>query len=167
MFHNTPTKESGLRTVNGNAPLSLFQSQMNRLFSDFFDDDAFFKAGDSEAAFLAPAIDVTEDDTAYSISAELPGLSRDDIDVDISNNQLTIKGEKQTSTEDKQENFIRRERRSGSFLRTMALPDTVDVAAIKATFSDGVLQVSLPKKEEAVSPSLKVDIEEAEAQIRA
>jgi len=169
MFNINPWKESGRLAARENFPVSSFQKEINRLFSDFFDDTngySLLSAKDSDNTFLAPAIDVTEDDTGYKVIAELPGLNREDIDVDIENHFLTIKGEKQTSTEDEEKNFIRRERHFGSFKRTMKLPETADLEKIAATFNKGVLQVSIPKKEDAVSTPQKIDIGEAKPETK-
>jgi len=164
MFNINPWKGAGHLSTRDNLPLSSFQNEINRLFSDFFDEKAITATKGSDSSFLAPAIDVTEDDAGFKITAELAGLNSDDIDVDINNNYLTIKGVKETSSEDEDKNFIRRERSYGSFQRTMALPDTADIEKVEANFEKGLLQINVPKKEESISTSRKVDIGKADAE---
>jgi len=124
--------------------------------------DGFFKAAPGQ--FL-PSVDVSETDKEIRIVAELPGVERKDIDVALSGNQLTIKGEKRSEREEKGEKdeksgrqFHRVERSFGSFQRTMALPYDIDPAAIAADFKDGVLTVTVAKPAEAAAKTRKIEI---------
>ncbi|WP_343116373.1 Hsp20/alpha crystallin family protein [Ostreiculturibacter nitratireducens] len=93
----------------------------------------------------APAVDFTETDTGYMISAELPGMEEDDIEITLSNGVLSIKGEKTEEKEEKEKDYHLSERRYGRFQRSFRLPDGVDNAKIDAKMSNGVLKITLPK----------------------
>lgn len=92
-----------------------------------------------------PAVDVFEKEDKFVVKAELPGMKEDDIDVSVVGDTLSIKGEKKTETEVKEEDYYRSERSYGSFYRSIALPSNVDADKIAASFEDGVLEVTLPK----------------------
>ena len=94
---------------------------------------------------LAPRMDVTETDKEIELTAELPGLDPKDVEVEMADDVLTIRGEKKTKTDEKEKDYRLVERRYGSFVRTLALPHAVNVEAIKATMSNGVLKVTVPK----------------------
>lgn len=102
--------------------------------------------------------DISEDDKAFEISAELPGMDESDVEVSIENGAIMIKGEKKSETEEKKKDYYRSERRFGSVMRCFQLPDTVDESAIKATFDKGILDISLPKNPEAKSKAKKIEI---------
>jgi HSP20 family protein len=104
----------------------------------------------------APVVDIYETDEKMVIKAELPGLKKEDIDIEVRDNTLTLKGERKFEKEIKQENYHRVERAYGSFQRSFTLPSTIKQEAIEATFKDGILEVSLPKAAE-VKPK-KVEI---------
>ena len=112
-------------------------------------------------SFSSPAIDVTEDDKAYKITAELPGLEEKDIDINVSGDMLTLKGEKQQQKEEKNKNYYMSERSYGSFQRSFVLPDGVDADKIAADLSKGVLTVTLPKTAEAQKPQKKIAVKAA------
>lgn len=95
-----------------------------------------------------PAIDVFEKGDKFVVKAELPGMKEEDIDVSVVGDTLTIKGEKKTETEVKEEDYYRCERSYGSFFRSIPLPSTVDADKIEANYEGGVLEVSLPKAAE-------------------
>jgi|SRR5688572_18994021 len=116
---------------------------LDQFFNDFWNADAA-----REAALLSPAIDVSEDEARLSISAELPGLERKDIELSVKDGVLTLRGEKKMEASAREGKYHRIERRYGSFFRALALPDTVDAEAIDAKFKDGVLLVTLPKRPE-------------------
>jgi HSP20 family protein len=104
------------------------------------------------------AVDVTESDKAYEITAELPGMDEKDIEVNVANAGITIKGEKKEETEEKQKDYYVSERRYGAFERYFGLPESVDVDKIAATFKNGVLRVTLPKIAEAQTPARKIEV---------
>jgi HSP20 family protein len=103
-----------------------------------------------------PAIDITEDDMAYKITAELPGLEEKNIDVTVSGGMLTIKGEKSSEKQQENKDYHVSERAYGSFRRSFALPDRVDRDEISADLSKGVLTITLPKTAEARKPGSAV-----------
>lgn len=105
-----------------------------------------------------PAIDVYEKDDDVIVKAEVPGMAKEDIEVNLSDSTLTIRGEKKRAEEVKDEHYHRCERSYGSFLRTVELPTAVKAEAVSATFKDGVLEVRLPKTEEAKRKPIKVEV---------
>ena len=106
-----------------------------------------------------PSLDVYEEKDAVVIKAELPGMKKEDVEVNLAGVNLTIKGEKKEDKEVKEDDYYRRERSYGSFLRTVALPCEVKSDEIKASFKDGVLEVRMPKTEEAKKKSILVKID--------
>ena len=110
-------------------------------------------ASASSFTFSTPAIDMSEDEKAYKISAELPGIDAKDIDVSVSGNTLVLKGEKRQEKEEKDKNYYFSERAYGSFQRAFELPASVDRDKISADFSKGVLTITLPKTADAQKPA--------------
>lgn len=146
-----------------------FRNDMQRLFDQFWGRSflpSLPRAFDVEplgrrwlsGAFAAPAVDFAEDDKAYHITAELPGMSEKDIDVTVSSDTLTIKGEKRDEKEEKAKNYYLSERSYGSFQRSFTLPEGVDRDQIEAAFAAGVLTLTLPKTPEAVKQQKKIEI---------
>lgn len=142
-----------------------FRTEMDRLFDRFsngFGLSSFGRMFDvtpmmrSEFTMPAPAVDITEDDTTYTITAELPGLEEKDVEVALTNGLLTIKGEKTAETEKKEKNLYLSERSYGSFQRSFVLPDGVDADKIAATVAKGVLTVTLPKAVPAQKKTIEV-----------
>ncbi|MFC1856715.1 Hsp20/alpha crystallin family protein [Thermodesulfobacteriota bacterium] len=122
------------------------QSRINRMF----DDAVFPAAKDDEGVALCswnPVVDIYEDDDNIMIKAELPGIDKKDIEVDVKDRVLTLKGERAYDNEVKEEKYYRRERAFGTFVRSFTLPAHVDSEKIKADFKDGVLHISVPKPE--------------------
>lgn len=121
------------------------QDEMNRLVDSFFRSNV--PAGAADAWF--PACDVRETETDFIVRAELPGVGKDDIKLNVINNTLVVRGEKKQETEEKKGSWHHVERTYGAFERTFALPSAVSADKIKARFKDGVLEIVLPKAEEA------------------
>jgi HSP20 family protein len=136
------------------ANLADIQQELNRLFDTSLGRTA---ARGFEAVF-APAIDVVEEKDKYVVKADLPGLTKDDVSVTLEDNRLTIKGEKKQETEDKGKQVYYRERVYGAFSRLIELPAGVDAGKIDARFTDGVLQVMLPKSESAKPKQIEVKV---------
>ena len=105
---------------------------------------------------VSPAIDVNETDTAIELTAELPGLGEDDVEIELRDRRLTLRGQKNVTHDDGSDLRIS-ERSYGSFARTMTLPDTVDIEKITAEFDKGVLQITMPKTEPK-DPSRKIKV---------
>ena len=115
-----------------------------------------------EASLSAvPAVDVSETDKAYEITAELPGMDEKNVEVKLANDVLTIKGEKQDEKEEKRKDYYMRERSFGSFQRSFQVPDGVDADKIEANFKKGVLTVTLPKSTEAQKAEKKIAVKAA------
>jgi HSP20 family protein len=145
---------------------SLFdlQKEMNDLFEHF--SRSMFKpmermGEDRGMGALMPKLDMSETDNELEISAELPGLDEKDIDVSLTRNVLTIKGEKKMEKEEKKKDFYRKERSYGSFKRSIPLPTDVDTNKVEAKFKKGVLTIRLPKvgvaKKEAKKIAIKTE----------
>jgi len=105
-----------------------------------------------------PALDVTEADDALEVTAELPGVNKEDVDVSIVSGMLTIKGEKKSEKEDKQENAYMLERSYGSFSRSIPLPFELGTSDVDASFKDGVLKIRIPRPPEAKQEAKKIEI---------
>ena len=107
----------------------------------------------------APVVDLFEDKNDIVVKAELPGMEKENVEVKLTDHMLTIKGEKKKEEEVKEENYYRSERSYGSFIRTLELPADVHADKVKASFKNGILEVRLPKTEEAKSKEIKVKVE--------
>ncbi|MDE2167069.1 MAG: Hsp20/alpha crystallin family protein [Alphaproteobacteria bacterium] len=163
---NAPTPVEVKSALSGTPDVwRSFRSEMDRLF-DRFDRFGFpsfpslpslFERSAS-FSFNVPAVDVSEDDKAYKIEAELPGLNEKDIEVSLNGDLLVLKGEKRQEKEEKGKNTYVSERSYGSFQRAFSLPDGVDRNKIAADFSKGVLTVTLPKNAETQKQQKKVEI---------
>jgi HSP20 family protein len=110
---------------------------------------------------ITPAIDVSEKEKEYEITAELPGMDEKDIEVKLSNGTLMIKGEKKEHKEERDKDYFLSERRYGSFMRTFRVPEGIDTGKIGASFSKGVLTVTLPKTPEAHKNEKKIEVKGA------
>jgi HSP20 family protein len=119
---------------------------VNRLFNNLFDTPTVASA---PARRFAPATDLIESDTHYILRADLPGLSEDDVNIELDGNVLSVSGERKSEHEHRGHGYYRVERSYGSFRRSLRLPDGVDAETIKATFDKGVLEISVPKPEQA------------------
>jgi HSP20 family protein len=133
--------------------LTGMQQEMNRLFDEFFGER---RTEMGEGTWL-PAVDVSETDGEMVVRAELPGMSKDNIELSLQDNVLTLKGEKKQEKKEDEENYHRVERNYGSFTRSFTLPATVDQNNIQAIFKDGILEIVLPKAEEAKQKKIAVE----------
>jgi len=111
-----------------------------------------------EDGVWSPKVNIVENDSGYSISAELPGVSKEDIDIDLKENTLSIKGERKAETRDEKENYIRVESSYGKFERSFHVSEDIDRNSVNATFKDGVLKLDLKKKEESRPKQIKVEV---------
>jgi len=134
-------------------PILQMQRDMDRIFDNFFSGFGLAPsrqgglfAGPLTSGFLKPTLDIGADDKEYTISIEVPGVDRQDVKIEIANGTLIIKGEKKQEKEEKEKNFYRMERSYGSFQRMLSLPADADQEQIKATFKNGVLTVTMPRK---------------------
>lgn len=116
-------------------------------------DRLFEETGDESGAWL-PSVDLIRSEQGLTLKADLPGLKPDEVSIEVDDGILSVSGEHSEETKSEQERFMRRERRTGAFRRSMALPEGIDADQIEAAFRDGVLEVTipLPEKEEARGP---------------
>ncbi|MFY9745148.1 MAG: Hsp20/alpha crystallin family protein [Acidobacteriaceae bacterium] len=130
------------------------QNRLNSLFQEYNrgEGDAL-----STAAFVPP-VDVYEDEHKIVLKLEVPGMKESDLDIQLENNVLTVKGERKFEKEEKEENFHRIERRYGSFYRSFTIPSTVNPDSVKASYEAGVLKVELEKRAEAKPKQIKVEV---------
>ena len=134
------------------------QDRMNRLFDESV--RGMSRGGEEEwtQGSWAPAIDIYEQGNQVVLKAELPGVDPKNVDIHIENNTLTLRGERRFDNEVTRESYHRIERAYGAFSRSFTLPATVDTAAVKADYKDGVLQVVLPRKEEAKPKQITINV---------
>src|SRR5213080_5462965 len=130
------------------------QDQVNRLFNDVFE-----RTGEeSSLTAWAPAVDIYETEHALMVKADLPEVDPKDLDIRVENNILTIRGERKFEKKVNEENYLRVERSYGSFARSFSLANTVNTDAIKADYQNGVLTLTIPKREEAKPKQIKVNV---------
>jgi HSP20 family protein len=145
--------------------LARMERDMERMFEDFWTRPWFglgwprrFRALE-EVAPRAPAIEIYEEKDDVVVKAELPGMKREDLELNISDNLLTIKGEKKKEEEVKEKGYYYSERSYGSFTRTVEIPKDVQTDKVRASFKDGVLEIRIPKTEEAKRKEVKIKVE--------
>jgi HSP20 family protein len=136
------------------------QDRMNRLFDESYrstqrggTDDEWALGGS-----WAPAVDIYEQGTDIVLKAELPGVDPKDVDIRLENNVLSLRGQRKLESEVKRESYHRVERSYGTFSRSFTLPTVVDQASIKAEFKDGLLRLTLPKREEAKPKQIQINV---------
>ena len=146
------------------AELSRPEGDMDRMFEDFlgrrtlpFWPERWWPA--ARMKITTPAVDLYEEKDDIVVKAELPGMEKDNIEVNLSERRLTIKGEKKQEEEVKKEGYYRSERSYGSFVRTLELPREVQTDKVKADFKNGILMIRLPKTEEAKKKETKVKVD--------
>ena len=135
------------------------QDRMNRLFDDSF--RGVGRAAEEDWALggsWAPAVDIFEHEGNIVLKAELPGVDAKDVDIRVENNVLTLRGERKFDSEVKRDSYHRVERSYGAFSRSFTLPTVVDTGNIKAEFKEGVLRVTLPKREEAKPKQIAISV---------
>ena len=133
------------------------QGEMDRFVNDFFQTDSRLDL--PNGGTWSPAVDISETENALMVSAEIPGMKKEEIKISIHNNILVLKGEKKKEKEEKEEKYHRIERTYGSFTRSFSLPTSVDPNKVKASYKDGILYVELLKKEEAKPKEISVNVE--------
>ena len=130
--------------------LNTIQSEMNRLFNTFFEagPGQGGNGGGSTLRRWIPPMDLVETEDDFVLRADLPGLTEGDVKIELEDNVLTVSGERKAEHEERKEGYYRVERASGSFSRSLTLPEGVDPETVKASFEKGVLEVRIPKPEE-------------------
>ena len=142
----------GLGRFFGRDPFRTLQQDLDELIASFsreWDDGGM-------AATLRPALDVSETDDAIQVQVDLPGLKPDDVNVEVRNNTLLITGERKEEREEKGRMWHRTERRAGTFARSMTLPCTIKEDKVQAEFTNGVLQITLPKAAQEKSRKITI-----------
>lgn len=145
---------------NADNPLMNLHRDIDRVFDGFFRQFGH-GFGALNGGTGVPSTDVAETDNAYEVSIELPGLEEKDIEVSVTDDMLTVKGEKKHEHEEKRKDYHLSERSYGSFFRSIPLPAGVDSNKADANFKNGVLTVTLPKTAEAQSKVKRIDVKSA------
>jgi len=136
-----------------NRTLRSLQREVDSLFDRFFDRAT---DEDSTSAVWAPQTDLMETDDAFQLRLDVPGMSTDDIEINLQNGTLTVSGERTSERTEEGEEYVRVERAFGNFHRTFSLPDAVDESNIKATYENGVLSIHVPKTEESTRRQIEI-----------
>ena len=131
---------------------------LSRLFRDSFFEPFATGGEELEAATFMPAVDVREEEDKFMIEAELPGIDKKDVHIEVKDGVLTLSGERKIENEEKRENYTRIERSYGTFRRSYTLPDHVEDEKIEAAYKDGVLKITLPKGEKAKLKQIDVEV---------
>jgi HSP20 family protein len=143
--------------------LQSLQQEVNRLFGTAFDAQA--GGNGAVGRRWIPAMDLVEEGERYVLRADLPGLSESDVNVELDDNVLTISGQRRSEHEDRKDGYYRIERASGSFSRSLTLPDGIDPESINAHFENGVLEVRIPKPEERKPRRVAINVADKAAVI--
>ncbi len=132
------------------------QREFDRLFKEAFSP----MSGETEVSTRswAPPVDIYETEDAIVLKAELPGIDPKDVEVRVEDNTLYLKGERKYEKEIKEQNYHRVERSYGSFARSFSLPNSIDAEKVKAEYKDGLLTLTMPKREEAKPKTIKIDV---------
>ncbi|MGB9731534.1 MULTISPECIES: Hsp20/alpha crystallin family protein [Calditerrivibrio] len=133
--------------------LSTLQDEINKIFS------RFFSSKDLATTSFMPKLDLSENDESFRVVVDVPGFTENDIEVHFENGILSIKGKKEEEKVDEKENYYHKERFSGSFIRHISIPKPIKIEDVKASFKNGVLEITLPKQEEVKPKAIKINIE--------
>lgn len=148
-------------------PLSQLHQEIDRMFDRVFSSFSLLstdwdtRLSQQQNMLLRPNVDITASDKEYTITVEVPGVDEDDVQLELANNALTIKGEKRQESKEENKDYYRIERSYGSFQRVLSLPEDADQDAIDAQFKNGVLTVRLPRKAVAKPKGKVIDIKKA------
>ena len=137
--------------------MSALQERMNRMLADFRTRAPLGEEDMAQGSWI-PAVDIYETKDSIVLNVELPGVTKENISLEVKESTLTIKGEKKLEKDVKEENYHRMERSYGSFMRAFTLPSTMHQDKVKAKFRDGILEITIPKAEEAKPKQIKVDV---------
>ncbi len=124
-------------------------TSFNHVIDRFF-NDSVARSGGSSAYSFVPKVDVFEDEKAFEVHVSVPGMSKENFKIDVNEDRLTVSGERKYAKEKKENSFHSVETQFGSFSRTFTLPDNIDVHAIEATYTNGILELVLPKDEKKI-----------------
>ena len=137
--------------------LSTLRGRMDRLFNEAFGRDWGGEEGLKTGVWIPP-VDVYETKESIVLKTDLPDVNKDEVDISVENNTLTLKGERKMEKETNEKNFYRMERSYGSFTRSFTLPPTIEAEKIEASFANGVLTLTLPKREESKPKQIRVKV---------
>lgn len=155
------TERAPLSTREGDGnPFATLRKEMNRVFDNFFsglEETSLAMSSPFDGRF-SPKIELSESDSEYKISAELPGVNEKDVDISVSKDALTISGEKRSEHSEEKGSFKRTERFYGSFHRVIPLNGEVDTEKAEASYKNGVLTITLPKSESAKSSTRRIEV---------
>ena len=146
--------------------MSTLQNEMNRLFNTVFDTPAQNSAGSTLRRWM-PAMDLLETDSHFVLRADLPGMSEEDVNIEVEERVLTVSGERKAEHKESKDSFQRIERAFGSFSRSLTLPDGVDAEAVSASFDRGVLEVQIPKPEQRKPRKVEISVGASQPTIEA
>jgi HSP20 family protein len=158
---NPSKRDVEQRREGGSHPVRALQSDVNRVFDEFwrtFNLPMGRLWEESASAVAEPNIDVRETDKEVEVTAELPGMEEDDIEVSVTDGMLMIAGEKESEREAQEQGYVLRERSVGRFERVVPLPDGLDFDSVKATFKNGLLKITIPKTKEAQAAVKRVAV---------
>jgi len=132
------------------------QDEMNKIFDEFF--GRVPSGVEMDEGVWSPSVDISENNNVITINAEIPGMSKEDIELNIQDNTMTLKGEKKQEKEEKDADYHRVERSYGAFVRSFALPTAVQADKVKASYKNGVLRIILPKSEEVKPKEIPIEV---------
>lgn len=135
-------------------PRDYLSNMLNQFLRPFEEEST------AEATLWSPAVDIQEKNDKYIVTADLPGIEKENIHLSLENNVLTIRGERHYEKAEKQEGFAFRERAEGRFYRRFTLPEATDESKVKAKYKKGVLEIVIPKRQNTKAKSIEVRIEE-------
>jgi HSP20 family protein len=138
--------------------IQTIQQEMNRLFGTLFDAQATAGSENGIARRWIPPIDLVEEGDHFVLRADLPGVDQKDVNVEFQDSVLTISGERRSESEETREGYRRFERATGSFSRSLTLPEGIDPESVKAHFANGVLEVTIPKPEERKPKRVEISV---------
>ena len=138
--------------------VAVLQNRLNSIFNDFASSNGELQNESLGAGNFIPPVDIYEDANRLVLRLEVPGIPQEDLQINLENQTLTVKGERWLAKDEKEENFHRIERRYGSFVRSFTLPATIETDSAQANYENGVLSIALQKKEAAKPKQLKIEI---------
>jgi HSP20 family protein len=138
--------------------VAVLQNHLNSIFNDFANVTGELQNESLSAGNFIPPVDIHEDANRLVLKLEVPGIPQEDLQIDLENQTLTVKGERKFVNDEKEENFHRIERRYGSFVRSFTLPSTIETESAQASYENGVLAITLLKKEAAKPKQVKIQI---------
>jgi len=138
--------------------VAVLQNRLNSIFNDFTGSNGELQNESLSAGSFLPPVDIYEDANRLVLRFEVPGIPQEDLQINMENQTLIVKGERKLVKDEKEENFHRIERRYGSFVRSFTLPATMETESAQANYENGVLSITLQKKEAAKPKQLKIDI---------